>query len=343
MNKNKEKGNILEESIRHFFLSEGFYVVRGIILSIDTDTITDIDLLLFKKISPLVRNKANVDIRNRKRPQTFERMLWTSGIKSLLGYDNCYLVSTEARPSMFRFAKNHGISLIAEPLTSYIENKYKKENLRLSEEEFCEKIRLISEQDQKEITSFKIYTYCREILPHEFNFDNLNQILNQIKEIFNLYIIQNKSENTVRVLYLTVSFFLLILDFILKDFYSLGKDDSSKQLSSIIRFGNNGKKQSELMLNRMTKLFNTISNSVQPELFDTVREKANDQWNKIPAEIISDFYTQEIHKNAIFDYAITFENLAYSTNLKTLSELTPNQKSILYNLCDFLNIDRKKM
>ena len=75
MNKNNETGNTLEESVRHFFLSEGFYVVRGILLTIDTDTITDIDLLLFKKISPLVRNKANVDIRFRKRPQTFERRL----------------------------------------------------------------------------------------------------------------------------------------------------------------------------------------------------------------------------------------------------------------------------
>ena len=49
------KGELLEEKLRSYFLNNGYYVVRGAKYSYKGHDITDIDLLLYGRVSSLSR------------------------------------------------------------------------------------------------------------------------------------------------------------------------------------------------------------------------------------------------------------------------------------------------
>lgn len=53
------KGYETEEILRNYFLGLGFYVVRGIKFKYKNFDVTDIDLLIFSKESPLIRTRIN--------------------------------------------------------------------------------------------------------------------------------------------------------------------------------------------------------------------------------------------------------------------------------------------
>ncbi len=68
------KGSVAEEALRNYFLSIGYYVARGIKFTFHRFDVTDVDLWLYARNSPLSRERICVDIKNKKTPQALERI-----------------------------------------------------------------------------------------------------------------------------------------------------------------------------------------------------------------------------------------------------------------------------
>ncbi|WP_206206140.1 hypothetical protein, partial [Pseudomonas viridiflava] len=66
------KGPAAEEAIRNYFLSIGYFVVRGCAFKYNQFDVTDIDLFLYGKSSAFSRERLNADIKNKKTPQALE-------------------------------------------------------------------------------------------------------------------------------------------------------------------------------------------------------------------------------------------------------------------------------
>ena len=59
---NLKKGELAEEKLRLYFKSLGFFVVRSIECKYQGYDVTDIDLWLYSRPSPISRERTNVDI-----------------------------------------------------------------------------------------------------------------------------------------------------------------------------------------------------------------------------------------------------------------------------------------
>src|SRR5690606_35267267 len=83
--------------------------------------------------SSITRQRINVDIKNKKSPQAFERILWANGLRELLNFDSCIVATTDQRPVVHKFAQLHKtIVLDGAFLSKMRSNSYPN---RLSEEE----------------------------------------------------------------------------------------------------------------------------------------------------------------------------------------------------------------
>ena len=101
------KGELMEEKLRHYFLSNGYYVARGVKYNFEGNEITDIDLFLYGRSSSIARERINVDIKNKKTPKAFERILWAKGLQVLLKFDSCVVATKDTRELIRNYGLKH--------------------------------------------------------------------------------------------------------------------------------------------------------------------------------------------------------------------------------------------
>src|SRR5690606_4026274 len=117
------KGELMEEQLRSYFLGLGYYVVRGVKYKYQGIDLTDVDLFLYKRNSSLTRERINVDIKNKKTPQAFERIVWANGIMKLLGFDSCIVATRDARPVIHSFGQRHMTTILDSLFLSKLPDK----------------------------------------------------------------------------------------------------------------------------------------------------------------------------------------------------------------------------
>ena len=106
------KGPAAEEALRNYFLSIGYFVARGCKFGFQGFDVTDVDLWLYGRTSPLSRERANVDIKNKKTPQALERIFWAKGLQATLGFDACIVATTDTRPDVRDFGLQHQVKVL---------------------------------------------------------------------------------------------------------------------------------------------------------------------------------------------------------------------------------------
>jgi hypothetical protein len=94
-----EKGSVLEESLRAFFLRSGYYVLRGVRFRYASFDATDVDLWLYARTSAVLRHRTIVDAKNKTTPKAIERIFWTRGLQEVLGVDQAIVANRSPRQS----------------------------------------------------------------------------------------------------------------------------------------------------------------------------------------------------------------------------------------------------
>lgn len=137
MSNTTSKGIAMEELLRNYFDSSGFYAVRGAYLKIDGSAVTDIDIWLYNKSSPLTRERINVDCKNKKSSQARERIIWTKGIQNIIKTDKCIVATRDKSPQVKAFGfQNEVIVMTGDFISDLFNSSLIKQNKRLTEEEF---------------------------------------------------------------------------------------------------------------------------------------------------------------------------------------------------------------
>ena len=130
-----QKGLTAEESLRAYFRSTGYFVVRSIPLVYRNYDVTDVDLWLYVKATPLAAERACVDVKRRKTPQAMERVLWTKGLKEVLSVDRAIVVTSDNRPETREFGAAHGVNILQGDFLQHVVTTFPL-GQRLTEEEF---------------------------------------------------------------------------------------------------------------------------------------------------------------------------------------------------------------
>jgi hypothetical protein len=74
--------------------------------------VTDVDIWLYSRPSPLTRERANVDIKRKKTPQALERIFWAKGLQQVLSLERCVVATTDTRPDVREFGLGNVIKTV---------------------------------------------------------------------------------------------------------------------------------------------------------------------------------------------------------------------------------------
>lgn len=108
------KGSSLELDAAAYFQLHGYMVRRGVKLAVAEGLVdaTDIDVLGVRFETPLAEERLIADCKDRKKPQTFERILWTKGLGTFFNVDRCIVVTPRARWQAREFAARGDVEVL---------------------------------------------------------------------------------------------------------------------------------------------------------------------------------------------------------------------------------------
>jgi hypothetical protein len=106
------KGAGLEESARAYFARQGFVAIRSVSIKFEEEEVTDVDVWLYGRQGSGVRTRSVVDVKDKKSPKTFERVIWARGMQLALGCDRAIVVTSETNPRVTRFAHQQKVALV---------------------------------------------------------------------------------------------------------------------------------------------------------------------------------------------------------------------------------------
>jgi len=321
----------MEELLRNYFLSLGYYVIRGVKYKYEEFDITDVDLYLYGRSSSLTRERINVDIKNKKTPQAFERILWVNGLKELLNFDSCIVATTDQRPVINTFGHLHNTIVLNGSFLSKIKvNSFPE---RLTEEDFLSMLskhkcyKTFNNKDWK-----YIYEGSKSRLLTELDFSGFNLELLVLRYFMDTALVdQQKKEDATRMIYITLSHLLIIIDYIVKDIAFLDNIGREKKLSDGFKFGNLGRNGVDKIISMAAHIAGTKSaNSVMKSL------------ETVPIDILKDFFSKNENTKNLFLWAKEFEKIAYNRIFINPEKIDTSLKGVLSVMLDYMGVERKK-
>jgi hypothetical protein len=336
-----KKGEVTEEILRDYFLEQGYFVVRGIPYKYNQFDVTDVDLWLYSKPSLLTRERTNVDIKRKKTPQALERIFWTKGLQQVLGLEKCIVATTDTREDVREFGAKHDVIVLdgnflnrlihREPV--FKDRIYDEELLLLLEDESTGK--LGGDWRSKLLSS-------KSRLLNKLDFDSCNEFLKDIKYLMEQSIVRNhSSQGALRFLYITIAFFLINVDYVVKDYICLDNDLRTRNMINGFRYGQMGKAKVEDITNAAIRLASSVI--VSSSISTTLRNEINSQFSAIPAEILSEFFSKLPNIQSLVKNAKLFESVGYLKQAPYPSNLPAELQGIIGLLSDFLHIQRKEI
>jgi hypothetical protein len=330
-NRNITKGELMEELIRNYFLNSGYYVVRGVKYRYEGNDITDVDLYLYGRSSSITRQRMNVDIKNKKSPQAFERILWANGVRELLGFDSCIVATTDQRPVIHKFGQLHKtIILDGAFIAKMRSNTYPN---RLTEDEITSRFgqhrsyKTFGNKDWR-----FIYEESKSKLLSEQDFAGFNSELSYLGYFIEKIITDiQKREDATRLTYLILSHLLIIIDFILKDVAFLDTRDKEKKLSDGFKFGNLGREGVDKIISMAVQISGNRSASSFLKSLEG-----------IPTDILKDFFSKNENTKNLFNWAKEFERIGYNKEFINPENIDTSLKGVISLFLDFFGIERKK-
>jgi hypothetical protein len=137
----------LEELVRAYFARQGFFALRGVSYRFEDEEVTDIDAWLYGRQSASLRTRSIVDIKDKRSPKAFERILWARGMQLALGCDRAIVATTDGGAKIIKFAHQQKVALLTKEFLARLQSKL-GESERMTLEEFTDNIRSYKDHKQ---------------------------------------------------------------------------------------------------------------------------------------------------------------------------------------------------
>src|SRR3546814_16425303 len=93
------KGANLEELVRAYLARQGFFALRSVSLRFEDEEVTDIAVWSYGRQSASIRTRTLFDVKGKRSPKAFERILWARGMKHALGCDRPIVATNDRKGS----------------------------------------------------------------------------------------------------------------------------------------------------------------------------------------------------------------------------------------------------
>ena len=327
------KGPAAEEALRNYFLNIGYFVARGCKFTYNRFDITDVDLWLYARNSPLSRERVCVDIKNKKTPQALERIFWAKGLQGVLGLDGCVVATTDSRPDVHAFGLEHDVKVLDGKFLARLTKSARSHQNRISEEEFLTALddgslgRLGGDWRRR-------YELSKSRLLHSLNFDGCNACLDDIGLLLSEI---GAGTSRWRLLYVACAHLLIGIDFILRKYVTSDHEQRRSEIDTGIRFGESGQAFTEKVSHMAASLVESVA--AQPGLAKTVQHEIEAQASQVRAEILAEYFAK--NTSGFFDIALQLEAAAFTPLVPMPSSLPAICQGVIGVLADFSGVDRK--
>ena len=335
------KGPAAEEALRNYFLSIGYFVTRGCKFGFQGFDVTDVDLWLYGRTSPLSRERANVDIKNKKTPQALERIFWAKGLQATLGFDACIVATTDTRPDVRDFGLQHQVKVLDGRFLGRLTKSGRIQMERIAEEQFVAEIEQASMGRLGGDWKGR-YEASKSRALDGLTFDGCNAWIEDVGFFLNEVASGTPNGSPAwRMLYVSMAYFLVAVDFILREHLTAEQEQRRTLLDNGFRYGSAGKPFTEKVGRLAAALVGSVVS--QPGIAETLERELNEQAAGIRAELLADFFSKAAVHSAMFDMARELEASAFSEKVEAPSLKSTTVQSVLGVFADFFGIDRKRV
>jgi hypothetical protein len=333
-----QKGSSLEELVRAYFFRQGFFALRGVSLQFEDEEVTDIDVWLYGKQSASVRTRSIVDVKDKRSPKAFERILWTRGLQLSLGCDRAIVATTDSTAKTARFAQQQRVALLTKSFLERLQKGLSTEG-RLANEDFS--------------------NFVREYPGHKQDGDWLKKISDAKSAVVSLagYPAFNKTmvsfrffagraetrpqhrEQAIRCAYFSAALACIALDSALEK--SVYEDLNTKfaAIANGVTYGDSGDAKVQTSIDTVLSVLSTAMENGRVVSMQA-RNALTKLFEGVRADIIAEYFSKEHNSTALFSVARELDEHAHVAERKKIQELTTEAKSMLGIFADFTRTKR---
>lgn len=332
------KGPALEELVREYFSKQGYFALRSVPFRYEGEDVTDLDVWLYSRQAASARIRGLVDVKNKRSPKAFERVLWVKGLQNALSCDRAFVATTDGNPAVVRFASSQKISVLTKGFLNRLEKRLDTDN-RLTLEAFVELINTnaahkqdgnwvrVLEDAKSAVASLNGFSaFNRTMIAFRF-FSERAEVRMQHKDI------------AIRCALFSAALACVALDGALERYVFEEAEGRYEGLEDGVMFGDSGDGRAKKSLEGAL-----IAVSEGMENGRAIAAKAKDHLHKrleaLRADVIAEHFHRESNAQHLFLVAKELEEAAHSNKAMEGCELSLEARSILGVFADFAGIKR---
>jgi hypothetical protein len=333
------KGYQTEELLRNYFLKAGYYVVRGVPFIYENFDVTDIDIWLYSRNSPVSREVTIVDSKNKSTPKAIERIFWVKGLAIATKATNAIVATTEKRPEVKSFGHDLGVVVLDGNFINKLSTSESIITNRISDEDLMNEIGAyeLNKLDGDWKGRMKL---SKGLLATTLSFDSCNEWLAQAQFFAEQAITKEHRRHTaLRCLYLICSFLAVGIDYSMKEISFLESGDRSRIIKEGFTYGARGGDGIKKIINLAVGLVEQHTPG-GAKISGQVRNSVQNEFEKLNTTVLGEYFSKVEVTRTLFTVARDLEQLAMNREFQSHQSSSSELRGMLFCLSDYWGIDR---
>lgn len=331
-------GANLEELVRAYFALQGFFTLRSVSYRFEDEEVTDIDAWLYGRQSASVRTRTIVDIKDKRSPKAFERILWARGMQLALGCDRAIVATTDGGEKIVRFAHQQNVSLLTKDFLSRLQSKVDMSD-RMTLEQFSENIRTY--KDHKHDGDWlKYISDAKSALVSLHGYPAFNKTIAAFRFFAErVYTRPHHKEQALRGAYFTAALACIALDSALERTVYEHQGARFQAIANGVTYGDAGDSKVQ---NSIKTLLGVIAAGMPNGrvLSTQASEALTSMFSNVRADIIAEYFSKEHNAVQLVKVAKELDACAHVINAGNIQRLSIEAKSVLGVFADYVQAKR---
>ncbi|MDE2076993.1 MAG: hypothetical protein KGI91_07960 [Burkholderiales bacterium] len=302
---------------------------------------TDLDTWLYARQSATTRVRAIVDVKNKKSPKAFERVLWVKGLQTVMKCDRAIVATTDSSQSLLRFAQSQNIAVLSKDFLDKLAKKLDIDE-RLTLEELADLIQQ-NPGHKQDGDWLRILGDAKSAVASLPGFPAFNRAMFAFRFFGERVEVRvQHREVALRCALLSAGIACVALDIGLERFVFSDVDTRHEGLINGVIFGDSG--DGRIQASIQTAL-EALSEGMQngKAIAAQARQQLERRLKGVRAEVIAEYFMREQHAQHLFSAARELEAAAHTSGDPKRFVMSLETRSILGVFADFIGVKRSSL
>ena len=334
-----DKGALAEECFREYFRNLGAFVLRGVPVREGQETVTDVDLWVYTRVTAHIRHISIVDIKNKKRGKPFERIVWVKGLQRAVGADEAIIASSGLSERVEGFAHRMAVRVVTRAIYDAVLRRYAKQDKRLSGEEVNEawkRTRIGRGNLRSQMDGLK------SAVSREIDFRTLNTWLDEAASLTRIMVERERGSGPItRSVYLCCALVAVAADFLGRTHSFAANESREKYFLEGMLFGRHD--------GDAKKAYVEFAESAVTEFLDSsgasaakVRSGLEEAIRSMPVQGLAQFFGRPQASTDLWNAALALEKACYAKTVSAPKDLeSVEAKKVIGLISDYAGVKRR--